>query len=285
MNQLKTFLKITLLFIFMGLFPVSSSAAGADFKIFDGTAGYQNGPSFINPKIKRLVVAYESSLLSPKQKSINGVSSQDDLSIKDENRIRALAKTWKIKNIDLVCLDIERWPITGSDEKVLGTVNKFKKVLGWIKDEAPNVKLGIYGFPPTLDFPHSLKDPTSQSYKDWEVENKRMDPVAQMVDVIFPSLYSITTDSEKWKKSSITRLKESAKYGKPVYPYIWPRYHELVKKLSHTYVPKTYWEMELQTVKEYADGVIIWDAVKKGQPFDAQIDWWQSVKNILNVSM
>ena len=275
--MLKARLKAKLICTALLILVSASSVFAADFKIFDGTRGYKNGPELNNSKIKKLEIAYEVDLFAPKPTPDTGnLNPADGLSKEDEKRIVELAKTWKSKGIDLVCLDIELWPTRGDDTTVNESINKFKKVLVLIHRVAPKLKVGIYGALPIRDVYRAIKDPKSQDHKDWQTENDRLKPLAQMVDVIFPSLYTMTTDPTIWKAFAITNLEQAKLYGKPVYPFIWPRYHDSMKELAWTFLPTTFWEMELQTVKGLADGTVIWD-YGKWQPWDDQANWWKSV--------
>jgi hypothetical protein len=274
----KAIRKASLVHAALLMFAFIVPAIGANFKVLDGITGYKPEPISSPDKLE---IIYSDSLWGPKPTENAGLPwPPKDLSPADEKRIQDLAKTWVEKKIPLVCLDFEDWPVQGDDATIRESIGKFKKVLDLIREAAPDVKVGIYGTLPVRDVYRAIKDPSSQAYQDWQVENERLKPLAQLVDVIFPSLYTMTTDPQIWKAFALSNLRQAKLYGKPVYAFIWPRYHDSIKLLAWTFLPKAYWEMELQTVKEQADGAVIWD-FGKWKPWDEQAVWWQSTLSIL----
>ena len=197
-----------------------------------------------------------------------------------ETIIRNLAKSWKSEHIELICLDIERWHVNGTEDERKNSIIYFKKIIKWIRQESPITKIGLYGVLPIREVYDSLQDPNSHSYLDWQSKNNNLISLAKLVDVIFPSLYTLTTDPEAWKKFAISNITQAKLYGKPVYPFLWPRFHDSMPNLSETYIPSSYWELELLTVKEHADGFVIWDNFDKGSSV-IQTSVWNSVISII----
>src|SRR5579859_181134 len=274
-NREVSFISAAILF-----FALAASAVASDFKVFDAIGGYKSRPPSSPEKIEKLEVVYANSLWGQKPATETGlIWPPKEISPTDEKRIRDLAKTWVREKITLVCLDIENWPVRGDDATVQESITQFKKILALIRQEAPDLKLGVYGAPPVRDLYRALKGSGSQAYQEWQVENDRLKPLAGLLDVIFPSLYTVTTDPERWKVYAKTNIEEAAKYGKPVYAFIWPRYHDSIPKRAWTLLPESFWEMELQTVAKQADGVVIWD-FGKGQVWDEQAPWWKLVLSV-----
>ncbi len=270
-------LKINFFNIALTVFAFVETAAAAEFKIFDAVIGYKDKPVSIQKGFQKLEIIYDSALWGPKPGSFIGVTwPPSEFSDADEKRIRGLARTWAQNKLDLVCLDIEVWPVRGNDDVVQASIGKFKKVISWIREEAPNLKIGIYGAPPVRDVYRAIQSPDSKAYQDWATENQKLKPLADQVDVIFPSLYTMTKDPETWKSFAMANLQQAAQYGKPVYAFVWPRYHDSMRGLAWTFLPESYWEMELQTVKGKADGIVIWDW-GKGVSWDETNSWWKAV--------
>jgi hypothetical protein len=71
-------------------------------------------------------------------------------------------------------------------------------------------------------------------------------------------------------------LIEARRYGKPVYPFLWPTYHNSNKKLTGQLVPGDYWRMELELVHQYADGVVLWGGYK--EKWDENAAWWRETQ-------
>jgi hypothetical protein len=81
-----------------------------------------------------------------------------------------------------------------------------------------------------------------------------------LVDALFPSIYTFYTDRQGWVTyaiAQITEAKRKAK-GKPVYAFLWPQYHESNLLLGLRPLDSDYWELQLNTVAQHADGVVIW---------------------------
>jgi len=263
-------------FILLLFFNVPAFSLG--FEIFNGVIGYKDGLPSNLIGMKSIKVVYGEELWGPRKSADPNVPwPSQEITVEDENRIRQLAKTYNDQKLNLICLDIEHWPLHGSNETVQDSINKFAKVIGWIREEAPLVKIGIFGRPPVHDFPSSIQPHDSIVYKTWVIENKRLTLLANLVDVIFPSLYTSTIDPKKWEIFAIESLEQSKYYKKPVYAFIWSRF-EGPKNLNWTYLPQTYWEMELQVVKNHSDGVVIWD-YGEHKVWNDQSAWWQFIKS------
>jgi hypothetical protein len=98
-----------------------------------------------------------------------------------------------------------------------------------------------------------------------------------------PSLYTFYDsphDRSDWVRWARMTLTEARRYGKPVYPFLWPQFHESDPKVAGKPVPGDYWQMELETVHPLADGIILWGGWSNGRqtPWDEQTEWWQVTK-------
>jgi hypothetical protein len=257
------------------LFLASPLIAG-NFQVFDGTTGYKTPPQTTLGDLKRLEIAYAWQLWGPKPA---GVKNEEwppmDLSQENERHIRDLAKTWAEKKIDLVCLDIEHWHVSHADESAEKGVDNFKRVIGWIRQEDPSLKIGIFGIIPIRDANRALCDPDSVAYQYWHSKNEKLKAIADQVDVIFPSLYTFLRDPDQWKTFAVATIREARAYGKPVYPFVWPRYFD-----KSDFLPQVFWALELKTVMECADGIVIWDGVKNSD-WDDEADWWKTTQTVL----
>jgi hypothetical protein len=181
-------------------------------------------------------------------------------------------------------IDIESWPVYGSDPAVIA--ESIRKYLGTIKSfqqVAPSAKLGYYGVAPIRDYWNVLSGPGSTSYKAWQKRNDVVAPIAAQADVLFPSIYTFYPDKAGWKKYAIAQIKEARRIapGKPVFAFLWPRY-ELNGGPSN-YMPADYWRMELETIRQYADGVVIWGGWGPDgwEQWDENAPWWQQTQAFL----
>ncbi|MEO7858905.1 MAG: hypothetical protein ABIU05_00435 [Nitrospirales bacterium] len=193
----------------------------------------------------------------------------------DLQAVQAVARE-ALQKGHIVVLDIEHWPLTGSPDSVRDNLTKYMTVLEGFRAAAPGVPIGYYGPPPIIDYGRSLRNISDPLYQSWMAENDQIRPLAEVVDVLFPSVYTFSPDQVKWKKYAIAQIAEARRYGngKPVYVFLWPQYHESANPTSlvHTYLPADYWLLQLQTARDYADGIVLWGGASEWVK-DAR--WWK----------
>lgn len=244
------------------------------FKIFDGTL-YKNKPSFNDIHFFPITNVYEGSLFTANQ-----AISEMPL----ESRVRSAINPLRGSKNPVV-LDIERWPITGDETTIKTTADKMRTVLLWAKNEAPGVSFGYYGSVPARDYWRAIKGPLSAEYKAWQLNNDYLEAMSNEVDAAYPSLYTFYTDQKGWVAYAIANINEARRkaIGKPVYVYLWPQYHDSNVTLAGTFLPVDYWELELNTAYEHADGIVIWGGWGIGgpMPWDENAPWWQATKRFI----
>jgi hypothetical protein len=167
-------------------------------------------------------------------------------------------------------------------------LQKYLSVLWWFKDRAPTIPAGYYSFPPISDHTRSIQDPSSSQYLVWQTKNDRIRTLADEVDIFFPSLYTYGTDRDAWVKSAIAIIKEAQRYpgNKPVYVFLWPQYHDSNSTIGLQFLPADYWKRQLETAKQYADGIVIWGgwdlANNSGpMPWGENAPWWDVTKKFM----
>jgi hypothetical protein len=104
------------------------------------------------------------------------------------------------------------------------------------------------------ELPQATKD-----YNAWMAASTYLMPLAQKVDYIFPSLYTYydpysNGTNQDWQTFADQQIQAARMYGKPVYPFLWPQYHDA----PNAYIPTDYWTNEIQHVASNADGVVVW---------------------------
>lgn len=247
--------------------------------VFDGT-GYSNKPDLSVYGIRPITLAYTAEFGPDWYKQADRLP--------DLQAVQALAARKAQQKGYLVVLDIEHWPLKGLPDSVQDSLTKYMTVLEWFREAAPGLSIGYYGAPPLQDYGRAIKDPSSQERRSWMEENDRIRSLAGAVDALFPSLYTFYPDQAEWKKYAIAQIEEARRHagGKPVYVFLWPQYHDGNLILGGRYLPADYWLLELETAKEYADGIVIWGGrdLKLNKPmiWDESAPWWKITKEFMN---
>ncbi|HUJ16771.1 MAG TPA: hypothetical protein VL197_02165 [Nitrospirota bacterium] len=222
------------------------------FEIFDGVV-YKHKPDMSRYGIKPILILYDDAFWD---------KGEDK---KELNRKKIVETAKKIPRASIVCIDIEH---LGAD--------KLKEVAVLIKKNAPQSQIGFYGIP-LREYWASLAEKSSQQYKDWVNKNEQYIALIQEVDILFPSLYTFYPFPEQWEKYAIENIKQAKIYGKPVYPFLWPQYHDSTI-LKGSYINGDLWRLELETCYKYADGIVMWggwDMIAwKAEDWKDDAIWW-----------
>ena len=254
--------------------PTASASVPQSFVVFDATL-YKDKPSLESYHVRPITVLYEAQLF---------VANQLPSAMPPETIVRSLAHDLRGSS-EPVVLDIERWPLTGDGLAVQSTVEKFVSVLSWVKGEAPGVLFGIYGTVPVQDYWRAIRDPASAEFQSWQQDNDRLEGISDRVDALFPSIYTFYPDKQGWVTYAIAQIAEAKRKakGKPVYAFLWPQYHESNRVLGLRPLDPDYWELQLNTVYQHADGVVIWGGWGDHGPesWNEEAPWWQVTKRFL----
>ncbi|MGA6828431.1 hypothetical protein ACO9S2_12545 [Nitrospira sp. NS4] len=254
--------------------PPVTAADKRPFVVFDATL-YKDKPALGTYHIRPITVLYESRLF---------VANQSPAAMPPEVMVRSLANELRASR-EPVVIDIERWPLKGEGAAVQSAVAKFLSVLSWAKEEAPGVSFGVYGTVPLPDYWRAIRDPAGAEFRSWQQDNDRLEGISQRVDALFPSLYTFYPDRQGWVTYAVAQITEARRkaHGKPVYAFLWPQYHESNRLLGHRPLDPDYWELQLNTVYQHADGVVIWGGWGENGPdsWNDEAPWWQVTKRFL----
>jgi len=213
--------------------------------------------------------------------------TQDDI---DEAKVRVAVSAVKDFN-GLIYIDLESWPVFGASDAVMASsVSKLTRIAEITRTTAPKIKFGFYGLmPERIYWPFILKD--QANIKAWHDSTQRTRPLAEHVDIIFPSLYTFYNDEKGWMLYAEQMLIEARKYGKPVYVFLWPQFHDSNKELKGTNIPGPFWRHELELCHRLADGVVLWGGWRNVEEqghsrwermeWDEKADWWVQTKEFL----
>lgn len=200
-----------------------------------------------------------------------------------------IAQTAKIKDhTGLLIVDIEHWPVTGSDAQVAASVKKLTTVLEWIKIGAPKTKVGYYWMIPVVGgYWSSQKGTDSVAYKKWQAKNDRVKPLADKVDAFFPTFYPVSMNTAAWVNYAVSGINECKRLGKgkPIYPFINTRFHpKSYEGLRFKIIPKDYVAFQLKTLKQSGTaGVVIWGLGVSKKEWSEDLPWWQASKEFLGL--
>jgi hypothetical protein len=251
--------------------PPPSTAPQAKFVVFDGTL-YQGKPSSQQLGMKPITVIYPISMWPGK--------SSDLQSVPDASLVQALASTAN-QSTGIAVVDIEQWQLTGDPATTAQSIAKYQQTLQMFRQAAPSLQVGYYSVAPIRDYWSPIDGPQSLQYLAWQQQNNTVAPIAQQADALFPSAYTFYPDQAGWKTYAIAQVAEARRIGpgKPVYLFLWPQYENGQSATDAPYLPDGYWKMELETARQYADGVVIWGGWN--QTWDSNASWWLETQQFM----
>jgi hypothetical protein len=135
--------------------------------------------------------------------------------------------------------------------------------------------VGYYGTVPTRNYWAPVKKDAG-ALATWRGDNNRLAPLAQAVDTVYPSLYTFYDDVPGWTTYALANIEEARQYGKPVYPFLWPQYHQSRKPIAGDF-----WRLQLDTVFKNADGLVIWTPARGGAKWNPDTPWWHHTVDFL----
>jgi hypothetical protein len=173
-------------------------------------------------------------------------------------------------------LDIEAWPLMGQPVDVRARhIEQLLRVADLARELMPRAQFGFYGLPPVITY-WPLVDRRPVEYADWAECNRLLEPLAERVDFILPSLYTFYRDRAGWLKYADATLTAAHAYRKPVYPFLWYEYHDSNPLLRDRPVDTDAWVEELKFCRTRADGIVLWGGDHRG--WSESAPWWQAVR-------
>lgn len=263
-RRMRALLKGTLLAALPVLL-LASVAAAKPFPVFDAFL-YMNKPDLTKQGLSRMRLIYAEELWT----------RPHSMDTPDEATVTKVAK--RLDPSLVTCVDIEHWPVVGKPDQVKASIAKYASVISLIRKQSAGVKLGYYGMLPNRDYGRALKYQGQRKYDEWLMENIKMKELAAVVDVVFPSLYTFFPNQSQWVAFAVENLKEAKKFGKPVYAFLWPMYHEASPQKGE-YIPADYWRLQLETCYKHADGIVLWGGYL--EPWDENAPWWVETKKFM----
>ena len=177
-----------------------------------------------------------------------------------------------------LCINVEHWswdiryyPYATVDE----SLRKLSTLTRWATDAFSGRVISHYRIFPLREYwvPQRSKGLHAVAWYRWRwangytkrrrLPNGQYDSVglADLCHATMPSLYSFYENREGWVRHAEANIKEARKYGKPVIPFLWPRYHDRARpSLRLQPIPGDYWRLQLETLKSLGvKEVCIWD--------------------------
>jgi hypothetical protein len=175
--------------------------------------------------------------------------------------------------------DLEEWTFYGNPVDLEARIRKHLQAAALMRQTAPTLKFGFYGVLPTAPYWPILLNKADE-LAAWHSVTERSGVVAERVDYLFPSLYTFYDDPKGWETDARAVLKEARRYAKPVYPFLWPRYHNSNEKLKNTMVAAEFWRHQLEVCRDYADGAVLWGGFS--ELWDEEAPWWLETQSFLS---
>ena len=235
---------------------------------------------------KRSRTVYEHELWPPKRSATP-----------NEVAVRAKADAVLAEGVTAavpVMLDVEQYSvdvrldishINPDTSTVDANIRKLEQIIGWFKHEAPTLKVGFFDVAaPVLALPVTGQQPATDT--EWAISEKATSyliPFVTHVDALYPSLYTATTDRAKWVALARRIISETKRIGagKPVRPFIWPQYHDVMRgPLALTYIDYDYWMLQLTTIRDAGvSGIIFWGGYQR--QWDGTQGWWHATLDFI----
>lgn len=175
----------------------------------------------------------------------------------------------KTTDLDLVIIDIEHWHLADPPpEEIERNISRYISVVDAFRHHMPGTRLGFYGMIPVRNYWAPVKRQVSALAR-WHNENRRLQRLADSVDIIFPSLYTFENDLDAWTAYAMANIEQAKQYGKPVHAFLWPQFH----KSRHT-IGAPFWRAQLETVYQHADGLVIWSPARGRPRWEPDAAWW-----------
>ena len=246
-------------------------ALPAKFVVFDGLL-YKAKPNLGQFGLKPISVEYPDVLYPG--------TSADLQNVPDATVVEKIAASAN-EATGIAAVDIEQWSVVGDPVTVAQSIGKYQQTLQMFQQDAPLLQVGFYAIAPIRDYWDVMAGPQSAGYLAWQQENDAVAPIAQQADAMFPSLSTFYTDHAGWKKYAIANIADAHRIapGKPVYVFLWPQYDASTGAQGGEYLPDAYWKMELETAKQYADGVVIWSGWT--ETWDSNASWWLETQQFM----
>ena len=236
---------------------------------------------------KRSRTVYQNELWPPKA----------DYTTPNEAAVRSKARAVRAEGVTAavpVILDVEQYSVdvrldishlNPDTSTVDANIRKLEQIIGWFKHEAPTLKVGFYDVAaPVTGLPVTGQQPANDTeLAIWKKANSYLIPFVSHVDALYPSLYTFNTDPANWVALAQRYTSEAKRISadKPVRPFIWPQYHDVMRgPLALTYIDYDYWMLQLTTIRDAGvSGIVFWGGYQR--QWDDTQGWWRATLDFI----
>lgn len=178
-----------------------------------------------------------------------------------------------------VILDFEDAGTVGNDRAAAAALGRLDRFITAFRAADPDRAFGFYTTLPTIDYWRAIEGPRSARYREWQRQNDRLRSLEPKVDALFPSAYTFYEDMDGWVAYATAQICEARRISnKPVYVFLWPEFHDGERPHRGERVPGPYWRLQLETVRQLADGVVLWGGYDlrhhRQTPWEPRQGWW-----------
>lgn len=247
----------------------ASSSANSALKSFDARNAmrFKDMPDTSRYGLPYVKMVYAGQLW-PKNKS----KAEPDIGFLKTHLLPSL----RGQMLDMAIIDIEHWHLSdASTSEVDRNIDRYVAVIEAFRESLPGTRLGLYGMVPIRNYWAPVNG-NRTTLSQWQRDNKRLQRLAGSVDIVFPSLYTFYDDPAGWKTYAIANIAEAHQYGHPVYGFLWPQLHK-----SRQPIAADFWRLQMQTLYDHCDGMVIWSPARGGQRWDADAGWWRQTVDFL----
>jgi hypothetical protein len=293
---------------FLGLSPAQASHKAPAFKIY-WQMNWTNGVTVKAPTAAQLAACGIEQVPLITESMIFGSTMPRYHQPLDLAGAPLKAATRKIADATpanrLVALNVEKqgWMIKLGDPAAAQKADQYTRLMRHLRSQpaikAKGTLLGYFGQAPINDYFGYITG-RSQVASNLATNTSAM-RIAAASAVLFPQMYTRyrETGSKGWiaRAEGIMRLIRKdwqPKIGKkPVYPYLWPQYHDRASdpKIRKKLLGKGVFRTQLETLKRLgADGVVIWGTLGedgsglKRARWEKDMDWWVEAKQFMKAN-
>lgn len=246
---------------------------GRSWRMFRGFR-YQGMPDLAGCGLESIKILYQGELFG------TGSRARPNIAQLKGKVVPALLKA----DPEYVVIDIEHWDEVTEIDKLITVVRTLKQAVRAAGNT--RMKFGYYMLVPIRNWNAPVLNKPGRM-DAWKAQNDRMARLAAEVDVLFPSLYTQFNEPANWVKYAEANIAEARQYGKPVFLFLWPQFHNYNKSIGTRYLPISYWQLQLDTAKRLADGVVIWGSIRPNagaasigwDDWNKSAPWWQLTKD------